>query len=347
MRICRTLLLAFFIVITGPLSAQQQEEPKPVEETPQSQPSTEVPPDEGGFRIGVAVDQVFLSVNARSVSGGFVKDLTRDDFRVFEDGRLQRIVNFYSQQVPVKVVLLIDASGSTRHNQTEIRQAALEFAENLEPEDQVAVITFNYQPRLILNWTNDQSKIQLALESIYAKGNTVLNDALYVTFDDLLRGADGKSAVILLTDGIDTGSMVSFDESVDLALRSESMVYVVSKLEEYWANAIYQRQQIRSRVAIMPRELTDDYILEMKRSLSRLANLTGGKVLDTKAFNSLTDVYAQVAEELKNQYYLSYIPTNPTQDGTWRNINVEVGRGGIVVRSRQGYFADRTRSTAN
>lgn len=329
------------------LQAESASTPEQDKTLSDSASASSEPADDEGFRIGVAVDQVFLSVSARSVRGGFVRDLTREDFRVYENERLQEIVNFYSEKVPVRVVLLIDASGSTRHNQAEIRRAALRLVESMGEEDEFAVITFNHQPRLILNWNNDRERIRTALESVYARGNTVLNDALYVTFDDLLQGARGKSAVILLTDGIDTGSMVSFDEAMDLALRSGAIVYVVSKLEEYWASAIGYRQQLQAQSRMIPKELTDSYILEQKRALSRLANLTGGTVLDTRAFSDLTDVYAQVAEELKNQYYVSYIPTNQAKDGTWREIRVEANRGGVAVATRRGYFADGSLPPAN
>jgi Ca-activated chloride channel family protein len=201
------------------------------------------------------------------------------------------------------------------------------------------VITFNYQPKLIMNWSKDRERLQRALESIYAKGATVVNDAIYVTFDDLLRGVEGKTAVILLTDGIDTGSMVSFQEAFDLAVRSESMVYVVSQLRDYWANAIGVRAELQKHLRPIPLELQDDYILKMEKSLKRLADLTGGRVLDASGYNSLLDAYTQVAEELKNQYYLSYIPTNKNRDGSWRDIRVDVDRGGVVVRTRQGYYA--------
>jgi Ca-activated chloride channel family protein len=210
----------------------------------------------------------------------------------------------------------------------------------------VAIITFNSQPRLILNWTNDIEKVQYALESIYAKGNTVLNDAIYVTFDDLFRNIEGKKAVILLSDGVDTGSMMSFDEAIDLALRSESMVYVVSKLDEYWTAAIQARHKLAARGQLVPREFKDDFILNVRRSLKRLADLTGGKYLDTKAFLSLTDVYKQVAEELKNQYYIAYIPKNKAKDGRWRDIEIRVARGGVVASTRPGYFARKAKPGA-
>ena len=295
--------------------------------------------EDEGFRIGVAVDQVFLSVNARSVGGGFVSGLTKDKLRVYEDGVQQKILNFYSEGVPVYVALLIDISGSAREAQGEIRKAALRFAQSLSPEDQVAVITFNDAPRLILNWTNDTDKIELALQSTYAKGFTVFNDALYVTFDDLFKNVDGKTAAIVLTDGIDTDSMVGQDEVMDLAVRSEAMVYVVSNLKEYWANAIVARMEFQKRSQITPRALTDTFILDAERFLSNLARQTGGKVLSTEAFGSLIDVYSQVAEELKNQYYISYIPSNIAKDGRWRSIEIRSRASGVILSTRPGYYA--------
>ncbi len=318
-------MLALFLLLLGLFPAGQ-------EESSQEQQGE-------GFRIGVAVDQVFLSVNARSVTGGFVSDLTREQIQVYEDGVQQEIVNFYSEGVPVHVVLLIDISGSTRQAQGEIHQAALGFAKNLDSEDRVAVITFNDAPRLILDWTNDIEKVKVALGSIYAKGSTVFNDALYVTFDDLLASVEGKKAVIALTDGIDTSSMVDSAEAMNLAIRSESMVYVVSKLEEYWAGAIAARMAYQIRTGYVPRQLTDSFILSARRFLQRLAQQTGGKVLDAQAFVSLSDVYRQVAEELKNQYYVSYISSNILKDGRWRQVEVRARPAGVVVSTRPGYYA--------
>ncbi len=311
------------------LQSAQQLESKP----------QEVPPDPGAFKIDVAVDQVFLSVNARSRDGGFVTGLEREDFQILEDGVPQEILNFAQEAVPVKVVLVIDVSGSTAYTQASIRRAALHFAKSLESEDEVAIITFNYEPKLILNWTNDLERIELALQSIYAKGQTVLNDALYVTFDDLLKDVSGKKAVILLTDGVDTGSMMTFAEAVELAVRSEAMVYVASKLDEYWQGAIAQRHKYTMAGQFIPKELTDEYIIDVRRSLQRLTDLTGGRVINAQAFSSLTEVYAQVAEELKNQYYLSYVPSNRSRDGKWREVEIRPRRLGMVLSTRRGYYA--------
>ncbi len=335
-RVYRLNLFLLFSLFLGSLSLAQEkqdEEAPTATETPAEDPADE------GFRIGVAVDQVFLSVNARSLEGGFVRGLRQDQFQVYEDGVKQRIVNFSSEAVPVQVVLLVDISGSTRHSLPTIRRAALRFAKSLGQEDRIAVITFNDAPRLILNWTNDLEKIENALLSVYAKGQTVLNDALYVTCDDLLKDVAGKKAIILLTDGVDTGSMVNYQEVVDLGIRSEAIVYVASKLDEYWGMAIAARMEFAVRSQIVPRQLTDDFILEVRRFLQKLADQTGGRVLNSQAFSSLSEVYAQVAEELKNQYYISYVPSNRLKDGSWRNITLRVINPATVVGTRPGYYA--------
>ena len=296
-------------------------------------------PDGPEFRIGVAVEQIFLSVTARAHDGGFFRNLTQEDFQVLEDGVVQNVINFTQEAVPISVALLIDASGSTRYTQSSIRSAALRFAESLSPEDKISIITFNDAPRLILDWSNDLDDVRYALETIYAKGPTVMNDALYVTFDDLLRDVEGKTAVMMLTDGVDTGSMVGLDEVTNLATRSDAIVYTASKLDEYWAGARSMRQQYRAHGQLVPNQLTDSYILEARKGLQRLSRLTGGRVLEAQAFSSLTEVYELVAEELKNQYYLSYIPTNSRKDGSWRQLEVRPRRLGVVTKTRSGYYA--------
>jgi len=306
---------------------------------PAQDPKPPVSPDDQGFKLSVAVSQVFLSVTARSYEGGFYKGLAREDFQVFEDGVEQEILNFAHEAVPVSVVLLIDASGSTRDIQSSIRRAALSFAKSLGNEDQLSIIQFNHEPRLILEWTNDLERVQLALERIYPKERTFMYDALFVTFDDLLEGVSGKKAVILLTDGVDTGSEITDNEVLDLAVRSEALVYVASKLKEYWAGAIQTRSQFFRLGRPVPAAFSDDYILQSKRALDRLANTTGGRVLEAEAFSNLTQVYQEVADELKNQYYISYIPINRATDGRWRELEVRAKRTGVSVKTRAGYYA--------
>lgn len=305
----------------------------------QEKPPQEKTEPDKGFRIGVQVNQVFLSVNARSYQGGFVRDLTRDDFAIFEDGVEQEIVNFSSGTTPARVVLLIDASGSTRFSQRAIQRAAYRFSESLAEDDRVAIITFNSQSRLILDWTNDLQKVDTKLKSIWAKGRTVLNDALFVTYDDMLEDVPGKKAVILLTDGVDFGSLVTYQDVINLAERSEATVYTVSLLNEYRALAARERLKLRAQLRPVPPQLQEDYIVRSKRFLERLSKSTGGRIFDASSVSVLTEIYEEVAEEIKNQYYISYVPTNGRKDGTWRSVKILTARADVVARTRPGYYA--------
>ncbi len=309
--------------------AQKPEEQKPE----QKKDSSEQKPPQG-FRIGVEVNQVSLSVNVRSLeTGGFVKGLTAEDFRVFEDGGQQEITNFASESVPVHVAILWDISGSVQGELPEFRRAVLNFTKALSKDDKIAIITFSDEARLKLNWTSDSKKIELAANSVYSKGRTVFYDALYVTFADLFKDVSGKKAVIVLTDGIDTASTTTFSQALKLAIKSEAMVYFVSKLDEYAANAVEGR-------LLYPWEPTfkDYYIQRVRHEMDEMATKTGGAVLNYVAM-SLSDIYQRVAEELRNQYYIGYIPTNLTKDGAWRKIDIEVRRPGVQATTRAGYYA--------
>ncbi|HEY2931918.1 MAG TPA: VWA domain-containing protein [Acidobacteriota bacterium] len=330
-RLLLCLVTAFCLCMTGNLPAQKPEKPENPADKPASQEPVNPPQ---GFRIGVRVDQVYLSVNVRSLeTGGFVRGLKREEFRILEDGVSQEITNFNSEAVPVHVALLLDTSGSVQEELADFRRAILSFVKALTREDKIALVTFSDQAKLILNWTSDPQKIELAAKSVYSKGRTVFYDALYVTFDDLLKDVSGKKAVIVFTDGIDTASSVDYQQVLRLAVKSEAMVYFVSKLDQYAAGAIEGR-------LLYPFEpsLKEDFINRVRREIDHLSAQTGGAVLNYAAM-SLTDIYARVAEELRNQYYIGYQSSNPARDGAWRKIEIDVLRPGVRATTRAGYYA--------
>jgi VWFA-related protein len=314
--------LSFFLAAVHPsqMRAQTQTEPK------QGSDAT----------IRVEVNLVNLALTVRSVDGGFVKDMKKEDFQVYEDGVRQEITNFLQESVPVHVVLLIDISGSVRYEWGSIKQAARRFASELGPSDQVSVIVFNNQARLIQDWTNKLEKIERSLGKIFPKGETALFDALYVTFDDMLKNVRGKKAVILLTDGFDNISKVSYQTAVDLAVHSEALVYCVSEVEALRNSIEYAEREAGRKFGIRHEEYYNADML-----LKKLSYETGGKVLYPDSFGELGNAYAKVAEELKNQYSIGYVPSNTLKDGSYRKIKVEVGRPGVRVSTRPGYFAPK------
>ncbi|HXK61301.1 MAG TPA: VWA domain-containing protein [Acidobacteriota bacterium] len=294
------------------------------------------------YRVGVAVDQVFLPVTARSLEGGFVRGLEKKDFEVTEDGVVQEIMTFYSEAFPVHVVLLLDASRSTRLIQDQIHRAALKFVESLGPDDRVAVMAFHRQPNQVCNWTNNVAQIEAGLKSVQVSGATALYDALWAAYD-LLEPIEGRKAIVVLTDGADTGSKISREQLLWRAENSPAMVYVISKLDQYWGEAIAARRLYLGRAEMIPEQLTDEYIAGNKQFLYAISGNSGGRLLDTATYPDLGEIYKLIADELRYQYYMSYVPKNMRRDGSWRELNVKVNQPGVLVSTKPGYRAPRSR----
>ena len=317
------VFFVFFVSFVGSLPGFSQEQ-KPA---PDQQPP---------FKIGVEVELVNLPVSARLVSGGFAKGLQQSDFRVFEEGAEQEISLFVQESVPVHVALLLDVSGSVENYWGSIRTAARRFAAVLSPNDRLAMIAFNYQPRLILDWTADFKLADKAMGKILPKGTTALFDAIYVAFDDLFAKVDGKKVVILLTDGFDNSSQVQYETMLDLAMRSNALIYVVSETQALRDNLEYLNRKEGAQIAINPMDFA-----AVDSMLRHMTFQTGGRVLYPQSFGDLGNAYAEVAEELANQYAIGYVPHNRIKDGKYRQVKVEVDRADVRLSTRPGYYAPK------
>ena len=300
---------------------------------------------QGGHVIRAEVNLVSLPVTVRSHDGGFIKGLKKEQFHVYEDDALQEISTFAQERVPVHVVLLIDASGSVRGEWGSIKNAARRFADQLGPEDRMAVVVFNHETRLMQDWTPTPAQVSLALDKVFPKGRTFLWDAVYVACDDLLKGVQGKKAIILLSDGFDncvSGTdihprrCVDFPEALDVAAKSDAMLYVVSEVQ-----ALRQQMEFFAREQGRRDDIPPSAYAQADLLLKKLAFETGGKVLYPDSFGELGNVYAQVAEELKNQYSIGYVSANTLKDGSYRKVRVAVERPNVSVSTRPGYYAPR------
>ncbi len=334
-KICLAALLAALVLGSAARARQNEKQDKPAPpaaSSPQKEtPPADVPP---GFKIGVEVNMVNLPVNARHTGGGFAKGLPQEAFHVYEDGAEQEISFFLQESVPVHVLLLIDCSGSVQTEWGSIKSAARKFAEALSPQDRLAVIAFNTLPKLVVDWTDKGAPlIDKALGRILPKGNTALFDALYVSFDDLFKNVTGKKAVILLTDGFDNNSQVNYENTLELAVRSEALIYVVSKTQALRnLMEFYQKEYGNVPINAMDFAAAD-------QMLRHLTFQTGGRVLYPGTFGELGNIYLEVAQELANQYAIGYVPHNAQKDGKYRNIQVSVDRADIRVSTRPGYYA--------
>jgi VWFA-related protein len=294
------------------------------------------PAPQGDPVIRTETRQVFVPVSVSTVDGNPVTNLARRDFHLFEDGQEQELVNCAQEEVPLNVVFLMDISHSTFMELGAIKKAVRTFVAELQPQDRVAVVTFNNEARLILDWSNDLVRLERALDRVVPKGNTVWYDALWVTLNDLLPKARGKKVILSVTDGWDTASLVDFREVLDKVTSGDTQIYVVSKTAGIKDFADYARREYGARI---DETVVMKVMYAADSQLRKLAYETGGRVIVPKNNADLVAIYQGLVKELRQQYYLSYTPHNILQDGQYRKISVQVDRPGVRTFCRPGYYA--------
>ena len=279
------------------------------------------------FRSGV--DVVSLSVTVTGEHNRYITDLTEEDFLVYEDGVQQETTFFTRTQLPISLALLLDTSASMEERLQTAQEAAVGFARRLRQEDMAEIINFDSRVEILETFTNDQQRLERAIRRTSAGGSTSLYNAIYIslkelkkvraqTFEDVRR-----QAIVVLSDGEDTSSLVGFDEVLEQAKRSETAIYSIG---------------LRSRDGRSRRGFQEaDFVL---RQLSRE---TGGVAFFPEGVGDLVSIYEQIAEELSNQYTLGYTSNNPRRDGMWRRIVVRVTRRSVTARTKQGYYAPRVK----
>jgi len=318
------LLLAAALTGTGlsrtpPQAGSQNQQP-------QQQP--------GQYKIGVEVNMITVPVTVRKPEGGFIKGLPQSAFRITEDGQEQEIQTFGQEAVPTRIAIVLDISGSVRGEWGTIKYATRRFLENLKPEDEFSLVTFNTETRLKIDWGNKTDRLDDVLASIYCKDYTNLWDTIYLVANDVFRGIREKKAMIIMSDGLDNNSTTAYKDALAAAARSEAAVYVVSK-----TNAVRQAYLAQQEQQGWYAGVPEGVFLDADMALRKLAYETGGRVLYPNTFGQLGDIYAEVDEELRNQYMLGYVSTNTTKDGSYRRIAVAVKAPGAAITSRPGYYA--------
>lgn len=274
------------------------------------------------------VEVVNLSVSVADPGRRYVTDLERKDFVVLEDGVPQELSVFDQQRAPVSVSILIDCSLSMQPNMAMVQAAALRLVRALRPVDSAQIVRFNHRHEVVQDFTSDQALLETGIKSIRAEGATGLYNAVYLTLRDLARNpSEGdlrKRAVVLLSDGADTTSLLSDDQVLDAARRAGVTVYAVG-------------------LGITSAAAGADDTGRARHFLTALTGETGGQPFFPRALAELDGVYDRIARELSTQYSLGYISSNAQRDGKWRRVVVHSARGGLVLRHRAGYFAAAAR----
>jgi len=297
----------------------------------------------------VLTTEVLLPVTVRDSSGQLVKDLTRNDFRVFEDNSEQPVNDLALREVPVDAVLMVDASSSVASNIDDFRRAAEGFAARLSAEDRISLIKFDDRIELLQDWTHSRFQLRRALNRIEPGMFTRFNDALMLACRDQFNDAKSRRAVIVLTDGIDSGrGTTTFEGALEALLRAQVTIYVVSNTEIARANKRAELDNLLNggSSAVRFNQLRIDDLQEglrvldqSEKRLEQLTSATGGRLYKPLTFQALDSTYAEVAEELRHQYALYYPPLNKNRDGRFRKVRVEMTNPAYKAATRTGYFA--------
>jgi VWFA-related protein len=281
------------------------------------------------FEAGIEV--INLNVSITDPRGQYVTGLTRDDFAVFEDGIKQDLSIFAHENLPISMVLMVDTSASMDEKLTAARTAGKRFVRTLRPQDVAQVMQFNDRATVLQDFTADHAALEDAFDRTEASGPTALHNALYVALKDLAKQKSGgelrRRALVLLSDGEDTASLVSDDQVLELARKTEINIYAISLR----AKAAPDRSRLKFSQAA--------------HLLTALTNDTGGQVHFPNSISELDAVYDRIAEELRSQYSLGYVSSNKRSDGKWRRIVVRVPtREDLKVRHKLGYYGVPTAS---
>ena len=304
-----------------------------------------------GDVISVNTTEVMIPVTVRDSNGRLVNELKREDFRVFENEAQQPLSDLALRQVPVDVVLMVDASSSVATNIDDFRRAAEGFADRLASDDRISLIKFDDRVELLQDWTKSRFQLQRALKRIEPGMFTRFNDALLLAAREQFGTTKSRRAVIVLTDGIDSGrGTATLEAALQELLKAQVNVYVVSnteisrtakrsELDALMGNTDATVRFNQIRIGDLREGLR---VLDLsEQMLAQLTAATGGRLYKPQSFAGLEATYAEVAEELRHQYALYYTPLNKTRDGGFRRWRVEMTNPTYQSHTRVGYFAPK------
>lgn len=284
-------------------------------------PQTQAP----SFRTGVEL--VSLNVTVTDATNRYVTDLDQPDFQVYEDGVKQDITLFNRTNLPIALALLIDTSASMETRLPIAQEAAVGFAHRLRPQDLAEVIDFDSRVVILQAFTSKAPELEQAIRRTSAGGSTSMYNAIYIALKDLKKIVATSSdeirrqAIVVLSDGEDTSSLLPFEEVLDLAKRSETAIYAIGLRSNEGAS------------------FANKGFKEAEFVLRQLTQETGGRAFFPSQATELSGIYGQISDELSSQYTVGYTSKNARRDGAWRRIVVRVNRPSVTARAKQGYFA--------
>jgi VWFA-related protein len=273
------------------------------------------------FTISVDVDLAVFNISVLGDDGRPVTGLTADNFKVFENGREEKIKVFQPEDTPATVGLLIDNSGSMTNKMKDVVAAAVSFVEASHPDDEMFIVNFNRRAWLALPagtpFTHDSSMLRATLTETRAEGTTALYDAMELGLQHLKDGSKQRKALVILSDGGDNASHIKLEDALKLAEKSSATIYSIG---------IYDPFQKDRNPGVM----------------KRIARVTGGESYFPSSLAELRTIWPRIAGAIRGQYTIGYVSSNQAQDGSFRKVKIiaKNKRGKVLdVRTRPGYIS--------
>jgi VWFA-related protein len=302
----------------GAIAIPKKKESETAPPPPPPEPKVKNPPGLQNFSLRVDASVVNVDVGViLEKTHQFVPNLQKDNFRVYEDGVAQDITNFQRIQAPITAVLLVEFAANSYAFIYDMRNAAYTFTQQLKPDDYVAVVTYDMHTQVLTDFTQDKRLIYESLNSLTIPTwhETNLFDALYTTLDRLSR-VEGRKYVVLISSGRDTFSKINLDKVLQ-KIKATPNVTIFSV-------GTGQAVRIMADAAGMMGPIRNLDYLQADNQMTTFARMTGGQAFFPRFAGEMPDIFHQINDSIRNQYVLSYHPTNVKQDGTYRKLRVEL-----------------------
>ncbi len=273
----------------------------------------------------VNVNRVLVNVTVTDSYDRIVTGLDQSNFEIYDNKVQQKILSFSTEDAPISVGLVFDSSGSMADKIQKSKQAALQFFETANPQDEFMLINFSDSPTLISGFTSRFSNLQDRLLFVKARGTTALLDAIYLGLMEMKKATTNRKALLIISDGGENHSRYTEHDIRELVKESDVEIYAIG---------VFEPLSSRNRT---PEEAAGPGLL------SDLADMTGGRMFSVEDPNELPDIAEKISIELRNQYVIGYKPTDLVSDGRWRRIKVKLkppqGLPPLQVYARTGYYA--------
>ena len=314
--------------------SQSGDQPGSQSDAQQSPP--QAPHTDQGAAIRVTSGLVHLVVTVTDRKRAFVTDLDEKDFKVSENGAAQEI-RFFGREtdLPLRIALLLDTSNSIRPRLQFEQDAALDFLNKVirRQKDMAFLMTFDNEPEVVQDYTDDLSLLTNAVRNQRAGGGTALNDAIYRASEKLSNpplpaGPDPevRRVIVVISDGDDNLSDHALSDAIESSLRGEATIYAISTNTDW--------------LAIDDQTKPNKYHIEGgDKILQELSDETGGRTFFPYRIDDLAQSFLDIGTELRSQYFIAYSPTVPLSQGQYRKIDIDTDRKGLTVRARKGYYA--------